>query len=267
MSLSKGTARTWTDDELRQAVAANRSWSGTLRSLGLNPTSSGSKAAIRNRLAVLGISIDHFTGQRGWSDKALIQAVAESRTLGEVIRRLGLRADTGNSRSTVRAHALRLGLSLDHLSHKRPQPRFEDWMSRTDKAYLRRAAPAIAMAWFALRGVPCVLPLEPEPYDLVVELPQGFHKVQVKTTTRCVAGSYEVLIGRYRAHGPLKGECTPYDPDDVDSFFIVDGDLDVYLIPLAAVAGRGRLGLGAWRRFRQGSARGLVAGGSGVGAG
>ena len=32
----------------------------------------------------------------------------------------------------------------------------------------------------------------------------------------------------------------PYDPDVIDYFFIVDGDLDMYLIPSRVIAGRVR---------------------------
>ena len=54
----------------------------------------------------------------------------------------------------------------------------------------------------------------------------------------------------------------PYDPDSIDLFFIVDGDLSLYLIPSRVIAGRVGLLLrtyseyivgnppGSWRRSR-----------------
>ena len=42
----------------------------------------------------------------------------------------------------------------------------------------------------------------------------------------------------------------PYDPDDIDYFFVIDGDLDHYLIPVSAVAGLGTIHLSAYDRFR-----------------
>ena len=37
-------------------------------------------------------------------------------------------------------------------------------------------------------------------------------------------------------------ERTPYDPDEIDYFFVIDGDFDYYLIPAAAVGGLTRSG-------------------------
>lgn len=69
-------------------------------------------------------------------------------------------------------------------------------------------------------------------------------RVQVKTTTRKIRSSWLVEI---TTSGRVK---TPYDPDDIDQFFIIDGDLNFYLIPIEAVAGMGSLMLNAYQQYR-----------------
>lgn len=49
---------------------------------------------------------------RRWTDEELIEAVCSSRTLAEVMRRLGLRA---GKYDTIRRHIRRVGLDADHL--------------------------------------------------------------------------------------------------------------------------------------------------------
>lgn len=45
-------------------------------------------------------------------------------------------------------------------------------------------------------------------------------------------------------------ERTTYDPDEIDFFFIVDGDLDYYLIPMATVGGLTAIQLSAYQNYR-----------------
>jgi hypothetical protein len=50
----------------------------------------------------------------------------------------------------------------------------------------------------------------------------------------------------------------PYDPDAIDYFFIVDGDLTMHLIPSRVAAGRVGLGLRAYTNYIVGNAAGLL---------
>ena len=50
----------------------------------------------------------------------------------------------------------------------------------------------------------------------------------------------------------------PYDPESIDSFFIVDGDLTIYLIPSRIIAGRAGILLRTSTRYIAGSAAGLM---------
>ena len=51
----------------------------------------------------------------------------------------------------------------------------------------------------------------------------------------------------------------PYDPELIDWFFIVDGDLTIYLIPALVIAGRVNILLHSYTKYIVGSAAGLMA--------
>ena len=48
------------------------------------------------------------------------------------------------------------------------------------------------------------------------------------------------------------------DPDEIDLFFIVDGDMTMYLIPSRAIAGRVRILLRTYQKYIVGNASGLL---------
>jgi hypothetical protein len=45
-------------------------------------------------------------------------------------------------------------------------------------------------------------------------------------------------------------ERATYDPDEIDHFFIIDGDFGYYLIPVAAVGGLTAIRLAAYSEYR-----------------
>jgi hypothetical protein len=47
-------------------------------------------------------------------------------------------------------------------------------------------------------------------------------------------------------------ERTPYDPDEIDFYFVIDGELNYYLIPVAAVGGLMAIRLSAYQDYRLG---------------
>lgn len=106
--------RTWTDAQLREPVAGQRSWRGVLRALGLKGTSSSSIGTVRRRAKQLGLDTSHFTGHRRWSDQELKDAVAAADSWGKVAGRLGL-ADDPRSRARLKGYAFRAGLDVSHL--------------------------------------------------------------------------------------------------------------------------------------------------------
>jgi PD-(D/E)XK endonuclease len=101
---------------------------------------------------------------------------------------------------------------------------------------LRSAAGTLAAAWFALRGCAVSLPIEPTQYDLLVGAPEGISRVQVKSTTCSTKDGWMATVGHHPDTHSKKGHLLAYDPDEIDLFFIVDGDMTIYLIPSTTAA-------------------------------
>lgn len=265
--------QTWTDHQLTEAVKSSTNWRSVLRLLGYGErsASAGAIRIVRRRALQLGLDSSHFRGKRRWSDAQLRQAVRESRTWGEVLTALGLSTVSGNSQPHVKSHTIRLGLDVSHLdraSHRGPhpsEPPADLAEVPPDRKCLRVAAPTIAAAWFALRTCAVSFPFEPAPYDLLIDGPGGFAAVQVKTTTTFTKDGWMVAVGHHPdTHAKKGGHLLAYDPDVIDLFFIIDGDMTMYLIPSRALAGRVRVLLRTYKEYVVGSAAGLLALGSEV---
>lgn len=171
---------------------------------------------------------------------------------------LGLSARAGGERALVKAHALRLGLDISHLG--RPEPRvFDSFALQPDLAHLRRAAESLAATWFMLCGCKIASPQEPDVYDLLVEIANDWKRVQVKTTTCKTKDGWLVQIGRRPYSIGNNALLEPYDPEIIELFFIVDGDLTVYVIPSRAVGGRTKILLRSYKKYVVGNAVGLMA--------
>lgn len=99
-------------------------------------------------------------------------------------------------------------------------------------------------AWFALCGYEVSWPLEPARYDLLVKHDAGIERVQVKTTTVRAGTSWTAWLSTTG-----KGRTT-YDIDEIDSFFIIDGNLAYYLIPARAVGGLHAIQLSAYSDYQ-----------------
>ena len=104
----------------------------------------------------------------------------------------------------------------------------------------------------------------PGPYDLLVSAPDGIQRVQVKTTTLNTKDGWMVQVARRPYSMGNNALPIPYDPDEIDLFFIVDGDLTMYVIPMIAVAGRMRILLRSYKKYIVGNASGLWAAASRV---
>jgi hypothetical protein len=232
--------RRYSDEQLRCAVEVSHSWRGVLRSLGLSATSAGAMRSVRRHADRLELDYTHFRGQRRWSDEQLASAVLSSASWVQVCERLGLAG--GASASTLRGHALRLGLDTRHLGARPSQPAAT--VMRPDVANLSRAGSFLAAAWFELCGFAVSWPLEPCRYDLLVWLDDRAERIQVKTTTVRTGSTWTVRLASTRK------ELRTYDPDEIDQFFVVDGDCNMYLIPLRVVGGLTAISLSAYARYR-----------------
>jgi hypothetical protein len=235
--------RTYTDDELQAAVASEHSWRGVLRALGLTATSAGSQRSVRRHADRLRLDYSHFTGQRRWTDAALAAAVAESSSWTQVAAALGVRG--GSSYPALRGHALRLGLDHSHFNPV-PAPVEGDGLA-PDRNLLFRAGALLAAAWFEASGAGVAWPLEPARYDLLAHTPHGVRRVQVKTTINRAGSTYAVLLSTSSHSGPGR---RVYDPDEIDEFFIIDGELNYYRIPINVVGGLKAVHLSAYDGYR-----------------
>ncbi len=233
--------RRYSDAQLIEAIRASHSWRGVLRALGLSATSAAAMRSVRVQADRLGLDYSHFTGQRRWTDQQLVAAIASATSWTQVAETLGLAG--GSSTTTIRGHAVRLGLDTAHLaSPRKPQPPIG--LMRPQQVNLARAGSLMAAAWFELCGHSVSWPLEPCRYDLLVWMGTTAQRIQVKTTTVKKGTSWIVWISN------TGKERTTYDPDEIDHFFVIDGDFDYYLIPVAAVGGLTAIQLSAYRDYR-----------------
>ena len=131
----------------------------------------------------------------------------------------------------MRAHALRLGLDVAHLQTA-ARPTGTDVPAPSPSLdNLRHAAPLMAAASLRMRGHPVSWPLEPARYDLLVDLEGHLVRVQVKTTTHRQEGRWTVWLS---STSPTR---TVYASDEVDAFYVIDGDMTHYWLPIDRVAG------------------------------
>jgi hypothetical protein len=226
--------------------------------------SAGAVRIVRRHAVTLNLDFSHFRGKRRWSDAQLRQAVIESQSWQEVLSRLGLTTGYGAT-PHIKSHTVRLGLDTSHLnrvSHNGRQPSEAPAQASDLKAqlkFLRVAAGTLAATWFMLRGCAVSFPAEPTLYDLLADTPQGIMRVQVKTTTRAQKDGWQVGVGHHPdTHSKKKGYVLAYSPDEIDLFFIVDGDMTIYLIPSRAIAGRVGILLRTYRKYIVGNAHGLL---------
>jgi PD-(D/E)XK endonuclease len=228
-----------------------------MRELGLCVTSAGSIRIVKRQVARLGLDTSHFTGQRRWSDAQLRRAVTSAYSWPELLLELGLHGNA-DDRTRVKAHAARLGLDLSRLDGRvkgeGARPEF-----KPDTKHLREAGTSIAAMWFLMCGYNTSLPMEPTLYDLLVSMPDGIKRIQVKTTTFYKDG-WMVQVGRRPYSVGNRERLVPYDPDLVDFFFILDGELTMYVIPSRVIAGRVRILLSNYSEFVVGSAAFLMQG-------
>jgi hypothetical protein len=230
----------YSDEQLIDVIRASHSWRGVLRALGLTATSAAAMRSVRSQCDRLGLDYSHFTGQRRWTDRQLVAAIASSTSWTQVAEMLGLAG--GSSSTTIRGHAVRLGLDTGHLaSPRKPHPPME--LMRAHRENLPRAGSLMAAAWFELCGHSVSWPLEPCRYDLLVWIDATAQRIQVKTTTVKQGSSWTAWISN------TGRERTTYDPTEIDYFFIIDGDFDYYLIPVAAVGGLTAIQMSAYQDY------------------
>jgi hypothetical protein len=212
---------------------------------------------VRRHVLRLGLDTSHFKGKRTWSDAQLRRAVIEAQSWDELVTALGLAPDNWDGRTRVKAQAVRLGLNLAHLENGTGNSDGPG-EAKPDLKYLRDAATCIAASWFSLCGFTAAIPVEPAVYDLLVSMPGRINRVQVKTTTHYSRDGWMVVVGRRPYSVGNRERLVPYDPELIDLFFIMDGDLTMYVIPSRVIAGRVAILLRTYTKFIVGNAAGLM---------
>ena len=88
----------------------------------------------------------------------------------------------------------------------------------------------------------------------------GTRHIALHRPTYNSKSGWQVAVGR-RPYSPGNREgLIPYDPELIDWFLIVDGDLAIYLIPSQVIACRVQILLRTYARYIVGNAAGLMAG-------
>ncbi len=172
MARPSRSERTWSDIQLKDAVAASANWRDVMRALGLGANSAGAIRIVKRHVLRLGLDTSHFRGKRTWSDAQLRRAVIGSESWDELLTTLDVALDDLDGRTRAKAQAVRLGLDLAHLENHAGNSR-RPAEAKPDLKYLRNAATSIAASWFALCGFTAAIPVEPTVYDLLVSMPNG----------------------------------------------------------------------------------------------
>lgn len=236
------------DEDLRRAVRRADSWRGVLRELGYATTNGRTSMELRQRAQALRCDSTHFRHRpTKWTDKQLRRAIQDGNSWGDVLRILGL--STGGTASvSVRTRAIQLGIDYSHIERREKIPRGEmPFTAEPRLDLLRTAAPSLAAGWFLRRGYHVSWPLEPCPYDLLADAGRIPYRIQVKTATGRDAKTGAWACGLVQ-NGNRKG--SPYDPADIDFFFIIDADGGYYIIPIEEVAGQGSVNLNTMEHRR-----------------
>jgi PD-(D/E)XK nuclease superfamily protein len=236
--MSRGVKLSYSEADLRAAVAQSTSWRGVMRTLGYATTNGRTANGIKLEAEALGLDTSHFGHgpKRTWPAKQVEEAVQASASWSEVVGRLGFSSANAEAIARVRGLAARLGIDSRHFTSDRQHIGEMPFTAVPEARHLSRAACSMAMAWFTRRGYAVCIPTEPRPYDLVVEAEGTLYRVQVKTATYRDgrSGQFCVAVSRRPRRDNMQ---IAYDPADVDFFFIVDGDGVQYLVPLVELGG------------------------------
>lgn len=245
--------RLWTDDQLRDAVASSSTWGEVVTQIG-QADYAKARRILQAHAMRLGLDVQHLPSfkpvePRYPHDVPLVDsarlsaAVSISTTWAGVLRQLGIK-QSGSVQARLRMQASALGLNTAHFRGQAwgatPVAAVKVPFGRErDVKLLHKAACAHATAWFMERGYAVCVPVEPAPYDLVVDSDKGLVKVQVKSTvSKDRTGRWLVRISRMAYERGAKANANgarvkcAYATGEIDYFFIVTAANDYYLIPL-----------------------------------
>lgn len=232
-------ARTWTDEQLREAVAGAATWADVARSLGLRAEGRNT-FRFRGHAARLGLDVSHLPAARAsvepatspapLDSTAVITAVEASPTWAGVLRRLGLNVAPHNYRR-VQEIAAQAGVTLrsGQVSSNEPAALPAPLGAGERSSLVKGACAEGAVTAALLRvGYNVLNPYAVARYDLVIEGADGFYRVQCKTarlegdalvfSTKSKGRRYEGEVDYFGVYEPTSG--------------------DVYMVPIEIVGSR-----------------------------
>jgi hypothetical protein len=200
-----------------------------------------------------------------WTDAQLAEAVKASTHWVSVMRELGFgeRASSAGAIRIVRRRADELGLDSSHFLGKR---RWSDAELRHavsesttwNEVLMRLGLSTNSGAPPHVKANAIRLGLDTSHLNQLSHV--GRQRVQVKTTTFFTKYGWAVGVGHHPdTHAKKRGRRVAYDPDVIDLFFVIDGDLTMYLIPSRAIAGRVQVLVRTYKKYIVGNAAGLLA--------
>ncbi|GLF93502.1 HNH endonuclease signature motif containing protein [Streptomyces yaizuensis] len=108
----------WTHERLSEAAGSSRTLSEALTRLGVDPKGP-SRRYLHDRMRRLGISTDHFAREGArWTREVLESAVAESTSVCEVLRRLGIEV-VGGQHTHISRRIRAYGIDTAHFTAAR----------------------------------------------------------------------------------------------------------------------------------------------------
>jgi hypothetical protein len=239
--MAQGVRLVYTADHLATAISESSSWRQVMLKLGYRTSNGYLAQRLRREAIELGIDTSLLPLKHVWSRGELAEAIRTSDNWQEVAVKTGL-APHGGNQARLRSIARRFDIDYSHIDRRRDPSIPVPFTAQPSRSSLRYAATLVAAAWFAWRGYAISFPAEARPYDLIVECDQILHRVQVKTTSTRDPSS-GVLVCRIGRIPKRDGQLEPYDPADVDFFFIIDVNDNYYIVPIQEVAGNSYVSL------------------------
>ena len=223
-----------------------------MRRLGLNSSSFGPE--LRNACNELDIDYSHFRSILA-TDSRLREVIATSKDWPSALASLGYAKGSGTARATVRKHCNRLGIDTSHLAPSTPPPTGSCLVLALAPRpeHLRNAGPYLLLFAFNAAGIPAALAPEGAAYDVLADLAtEGVKRIQVKTGTMKDGGSWICRLSRsvYDKDGHGGHRAAAYSAEEIDYFACIDGDLQLFLIPIEVVEGRFSIGLRKYDAYR-----------------
>jgi hypothetical protein len=119
--------------------------------------------------------------------------------------------------------------------------------------HLRDAGPYLVLFALNAAGLPAALAPEGAVYDVLADLgADGVKRIQVKTGTGKDAGSWRCQLTRseYDSTGHGGHRRAVYSSEEIDYFACIDGDLQLYLLPIELVEGQASIQLRKYLPYR-----------------